>query len=192
MTAATQFMEATSPDGVVRVRVAPNGRTLWIGLSADAIRLPAAELARDIMCVNVLAIMMFQALKNRRAKREVAIYARFIAKCCSSRPRRQEGPAVTPAGAETRHVCGHTDDDVADRVLARLERIDALLADVPVDVRGEGGVVVSVDPAGRLAGLSLAPHCTTRYSVAELEKLLNNALTAAGESTGKCQFSLSA
>ena len=69
------------------------------------------------------------------------------------------------------------------QVLARVKRIEALLAGAPANVEwigGEGDVVVAADPGGRLAGLRLSPRCTTRYSAVELRGLLNGVLAAVG------------
>ena len=77
-------------------------------------------------------------------------------------------------------------DTLAGRVLARVKRIEALQAAARVNVEcasGEGDVVLSVDSAGRLVGLSLAPSCTTGYINVELEELLNSMLSAAGKTT---------
>ena len=181
MPAAAGVIEATSPDGVVRVRVACDGRTLWVGLSPAAMRLSAAELASDIVCVNVLATMMFQVSKNRRAQHELAVYARFVATCCGTR-RRQRQAGMASTAEDALQSSGEEYDRLTGQVLARVKRIEALLASAPANVEWVGGqdVVVSVDPGGRLAGLWLSPRCTTRYSAVELEDLLNGVLAAGG------------
>ncbi|BCO65383.1 hypothetical protein MINTM008_55470 (plasmid) [Mycobacterium intracellulare] len=156
--------------------------------------LSAAELAADIVCVSVLAYMRFELAQNLRARDEVAAYARFVATCCG-RHRRGTGPvaareesrdAARPAAVAPQErgvLAGRVlaRGVLAGRVLARVKRIEALLAAVPVSgesARDAGEVVVSVDSAGRLVGVSLPPECTVRYRAAELEEVLNRTLGA--------------
>jgi hypothetical protein len=90
---------------------------------------------------------------------------------------------VVPGVEDALQPPGEDYDGLGRQVLARVKRIDALLADAPANVEwigGERDVVVSADPAGRLAGLWLSPRCTTRYGAVELEVLLNSVLAAAG------------
>lgn len=152
-------------------------------------RLSAAELSADIVCVNVLAYLRFELAHNLRTHDEVAAYAGFVATCCG-RHRRGIGPvaargesrgAVWPAGAP------QEGGELAGRVLARVKRIEGLLAAAPrtnVEFASNDGdvVVLSLDSTGRLVSVSLAPGCTVRYSAAELEELINGALGAAGAS----------
>lgn len=175
---------AVSPGGLVRVRVGRDGRTVEIGLSAGAMVLSAAELAADIVCVSVLAYMRFELAQNLRARDEVAAYARFVATCCG-RHRRGTGPVAAREesrdAARPAAVAPQERGVLAGRVLARVKRIEALLAAVPVSgesARDAGEVVVSVDSAGRLVGVSLPPECTVRYRAAELEEVLNRTLGA--------------
>lgn len=146
--------------------------------------LSAAELAADIVCVSVLAYMRFELAQNLRARDEVAAYARFVATCCG-RNRRGTGPVAAREesrdAARPAAVAPQERGVLAGRVLARVKRIEALLAAVPVSgesARDAGEVVVSVDSAGRLVGVSLPPECTVRYRAAELEEVLNRALGA--------------
>lgn len=154
--------------------------------------LSAADLAADIVCVNVLAYLDFESSRNLRAHDEVAAYARYVATCCGVRRRPRPGGAVPlPAGEEAPgpawQAVGQGYGGLAGRVLNRVRRIEGLLAAVPrttVDyVSGAGDVVVSLDSAGRLAGVSLSAGCTSRYSAAELTALLNSMLGAAGRAT---------
>lgn len=146
--------------------------------------LSAAELAADIVCVSVLAYMRFELAQNLRARDEVAAYARFVATCCG-RHRRGTGPVAAREesrdAARPAAVAPQERGVLAGRVLARVKRIEALLAAVPVSgesARDAGEVVVSVDSAGRLVGVSLPPECTVRYRAAELEEVLNRTLGA--------------
>jgi hypothetical protein len=185
MTTAGGVTEAMSPGGAVRVRVGSDGRTLWVGLSPAAMRLPAADLASDIVRVNVLASMMFQASQNLRAQHELAVYARFVATCCGSR-RRQRQAGMASTAEDALQSSGEEYDRLTGQVLTRVKRIQALLAGAPANVEWVGGedVVVSVDPTGRLAGLWLSPRCTTHYNAVELAELLNSVLAAAGKTAG--------
>ncbi|WP_142279498.1 hypothetical protein [Mycobacterium arosiense] len=178
-------VEAVSPGGIVRVRVGRDGRTLGVRLSIGAMSLSAAELAADILCLNVLGYMRVELAQEVRARHEVVAYARFVAAHCG---RRRPG-AVPVAAKEVRgaalQAAAREHDGLARRVLDRMKRIEALLAAAPVNLQSasdEGDVVVSVDSAGRLVGLSLAPGCTSRHTAAELEELLNSALGVAGAS----------
>ena len=184
MATADGVVEAMSPGGVVRVRVGSDGRALRVGLSSVAMRLSAADLACDIVCVNVLASMTSQVSQNLRTQDELAVYARFVATCCGSRrPQRLAG--VAPAADDALQDSGEEHDGLNRQVLARVKRIEALLAGAPSNaewIGGENDVVVTADPAGRLAGLWLSPRCTTRYSAVELEDLLNGVLAAVGRS----------
>jgi hypothetical protein len=185
MAAAGRFVEAASPGGVVRVRVGCDGRTASVGLSQAAMCLSSADLANDVVCVNVLATMMFQVSQNVRAQHELARYARFVATCCGTQ-RRQRQTGMASTAEDPSQASGEEYDTLTGQVLARVNRIEALLACAPANVEWVGGqdVVVSVDPAGRLAGLWLSPRCTTRYSAVELEDLLNGVLAAAGGTAG--------
>ena len=185
MMATGGVIEAASPGGVVRVRVACDGRTASVGLSPAAMRLSSAELANDVVCVNVLATMMFQVSKNVRAQHELALYARFVATCCGTQ-RRQRQTGMASTAEDALQPSGEEYDRLTGQVLARVKRIEALLASAPANVEWVGGedVVVSVDPAGRLAGLWLSPRCTTRYGAVELEDLLNGVLAEAGGRAG--------
>ncbi|WP_136246264.1 hypothetical protein [Mycobacterium intracellulare] len=166
---------------------------MGVWLSAGAMGLSAAELAADIVCVNVLAYMGFELAANLRALGEVAAYARYVATCCGVRRRRRHpgGAVPRPAGEEARgaalQAVGQECGGLAGRVLNRVRRIEGLLAAGPrttVDyASGAGDVVVSLDSAGRLAGVSLSAGCTSRYSAAELTALLNSMLGAAGRAT---------
>ena len=185
MVAAGGVVEAASPGGVVRVRVGCDGRTASVGLSPAAMRLSSAELANDVVCVNVLAAMMFQVSQNLRAQHELALYARFVATYCGSR-RRQRQAGMASAAEDALQSSGEECDRLTGQVLARVKRVEALLAGAPANVEWVGGedVVVSVDSTGRLAGLWLSPRCTTRYSTVELEDLLNGVLAEAGGMAG--------
>ena len=185
MAAAGGVAEAASPGGVVRVRVGCDGRTASVGLSSAAMCLSSAELANDVVCVNVLATMMFQVSQNVRAQHELAVYARFVATCCGSR-RRQRQAGMASTARDALQPSGGEYDRLTGQVLTRVKRIEALLAGAPANVEWVGGedVVVSVDPTGRLAGLWLSPRCTTHYNAVELEELLNSVLAAAGKTAG--------
>jgi hypothetical protein len=185
MATAAGVTEAMSPGGAVRVRVGCDGRTASVGLSSAAMYLSSAELANDVVCVNVLATMMFQVSQNVRAQHELAIYARFVATCCGSR-RRQRQAGMASTARDALQSSGEEYDRLIGQVLTRAKRIQALLAGAPANVEWVGGedVVVSVDPTGRLAGLWLSPRCTTHYNAVELEELLNSVLAAAGKTAG--------
>lgn len=180
MPTAAGVTEAMSPDGVVRVRVGSDGRTLSVGLSPAAMRLSAAELASNIVRVNALAYMILQVSQKLRTYHDLAVYARFVAACCRAGCRQR--PAGVVSGVEiASQPPGEDYDELGRQVLARVQRIEALLAGTPAGVDwigGEGDVVVAADPAGRLAGLWLSPRCTTHYSALELEGLLNGVLAA--------------
>jgi hypothetical protein len=185
MVAAGGVVEAASPGGVVRVRVGCDGRTASVGLSPAAMRLSSAELANDVVCVNVLATMMFQVSQNLRAQRELALYARFVSTYCGSR-RRQRQADMASAAEDALQSPGEEYDRLTGQVRARVKHIETLLAGAPANVEWVGGedVVVSVESTGRLAGLWLSPRCTTRYSAVELEDLLNGVLAEAGGMAG--------
>jgi hypothetical protein len=185
MATGAGITEAMSPGGAVRVRVGSDGRTLWVGLSPAAMHLSSAELANDVVCLNVLASMMFQVSQNLRAQHELAVYARFVATCCGSR-RRQRQAGMASTAEDALQSSGEEYDRSTGQVLTRVKRIQALLAGAPVNVEWVGGedVVMSVDPTGRLAGLWLSPRCTTHYNAVELEELLNSVLAAAGKTAG--------
>jgi hypothetical protein len=126
--------------------------------------------------------MMFQASQKLRTHDELAVYACFVATRCRA-GRRHRPAGVVPGVEDALQPPGEDYDGLGRQVLARVKRIDALLADAPANVEwigGERDVVVSADPAGRLAGLWLSPRCTTRYGAVELEVLLNSVLAAAG------------
>jgi hypothetical protein len=182
MVIAAGVTEAMSPGGLVRVRVGSDGRTLWVGLLPAAMRLSAAELANNIVYVNALAYMMLQVSQKLRTQDDLAVYARFVATRC--RAGRRQRPACVVSGVEDAlQPPGQGYDGLCRQVLARVKRIEALLAGAPANVEwigGEDDVMVAADPAGRLAGLWLSPRCTTHYSAVELEGLLNCVLAAAG------------
>ncbi|KEP38775.1 YbaB/EbfC family nucleoid-associated protein [Mycobacterium kansasii] len=87
------------------------------------------------------------------------------------------------------------DKDLSARVIARIERVSAMLAKLRdemdgIDVEaigGDGDVVLSVNAEGQLTSLSLAPGCTTRYTHTALNELINTtideAVTAAAAET---------
>lgn len=182
MPTAAGVTEAMSPDGAVRVRVGSDGRTLWVGLSPAAMRHSAAELASGIVCVNVLAYLMFQVSEERRTQDELAVYARFVTTRC--RAGRRQSPAGFASGVvAASQPPGEDYDELGRRVRARVKGIEALLADAPASVEwigGERDVVVTADLYGRLSSLWLSPRCTTHYSADELEGLLNRVLASVG------------
>jgi len=182
MPTAAGVTEAMSPDGAVRVRVGSDGRTLWVGLSAAAMRLSAAELASSIVCVNVLACLVFQSYAELRTPDELAVFARFVAGRC--RAGRRQGPADSVSEVKAASQPPDQDRDKLDqRVRARVKGIEALLTDAPASVEwigGERDVVVTADLYGRLSSLWLSPRCTTHYSADELEGLLNRVLASVG------------
>lgn len=171
--------EASSPGGVVRVQVGTDGRTVRVRLSPWVMCLSAAELANDVVCVNTLAAMRIQVAQNTRTRAELAAYVAFADRCCGVR-RRQRSAARMPAVDVTATLdTGQDHKRVAAHAVARLKRIEQLLADVPAttdQVGGRGDVVVSVDAAGRLLGLWLSPCCMNLASAAELEDLINRVL----------------
>jgi hypothetical protein len=130
--------------------------------------------------------MMFQASQKLRTHDELAVYACFVATRCRA-GRRHRPAGVVSEVEDALQPPGEDYDGLSRQVLARVERIETQLADAPANVEWIGGdrdVVVSADPAGRLAGLWLSPRCTTRYSAVELEDLLNSVLVAAGRTAG--------
>jgi hypothetical protein len=141
--------------------------------------LSAAELANDVVCVNTLAAMRIQVAQNMRTRAELAAYVAFADRCCGIR-RRQRSAAITPVvDAMVTPYAVQDHQRAAELVMARLKRIEQLLADVPGTterVGGRGDVVVSVDAAGRLLGLWLSPCCMNLASAAELEDLINRVL----------------
>jgi YbaB/EbfC DNA-binding family protein len=83
------------------------------------------------------------------------------------------------------------DKDLRTSVVARVERVSAMLSKLldeidGIDVEavgGDGDVVLSVNYQGQLTSLSLAQGCTTRYTHLALAELINatidEAVTAA-------------
>lgn len=79
------------------------------------------------------------------------------------------------------------DKDLTANVIARVERVSAMLTKVledmaAVDVEADGGdgdVVLSVNSQGQLTSLSLAQGCTTRYTHSALSELINTTIDAA-------------
>jgi len=179
MAALGDTAEASSPGGVVRVRVGADGRTVRVRLSPWVMRLSAAELANDVVCVNTLAAMRMQVAQNMRTRAELAAYAAFADRCCGTR-RRQRSAAITPVvDAMVTPYAVQDHQRAAELVMARLKRIEALLADAPGTserVGGRGDAVASVDAAGRLLGLWLSPRCMNLASAAELEDVINRVL----------------
>ena len=186
--------EAASPGGVVRVRVGADGRTERVRLSPWVMQLSAAELANDIVCVNVLAAMMFQVSQDRRPQHQLSVYADFVTRFCGSRRRQNRTGRVPLIPALTQRL-SDDHDSLSRQLLARVKRIEDLLAGAPANVEfvgGQGDVVVSVDPAGQLANLWLSPRCMNLYRAADLEGLLNHVLATASVSDGANRLSMSA
>jgi DNA-binding protein YbaB len=87
------------------------------------------------------------------------------------------------------------DKELTASVIARVERISAMLSKVLEDIAavdveasgGDGDVVLSVNSQGQLTSLSLAQGCTSRYTHSALSELINTtideAVNAAAEET---------
>ena len=79
------------------------------------------------------------------------------------------------------------DKDLTASVIARVERVSALLAKVLEDIAavdveasgGDGDVVLSVNSQGQLTSLSLAQGCTSRYTHSALSELINSTIDEA-------------
>ncbi|MGH3969008.1 MAG: YbaB/EbfC family nucleoid-associated protein, partial [Mycobacterium sp.] len=79
------------------------------------------------------------------------------------------------------------DKDLTASVVARVERVSAMLSKVleemdAVDVEaigGDGDVTLSVNAQGQLMSLSLAQGCTTRYTHSALAELINTTIDEA-------------
>jgi hypothetical protein len=143
-------------------------------------RLSAAELASGIVCVNVLAYLMFQVSQGHRTQDELAVYARFVATRCRAGRRQRPAGLVSGVKAASQSL-GEDYDELGRLVRGRVKGIEALLAEAPANVEwigGERDVVVTADPCGRLSSLWLSPRCTTHYSAVELAGRLNRVLAA--------------
>jgi DNA-binding protein YbaB len=87
------------------------------------------------------------------------------------------------------------DKELTASVIARVERVSAMLSKVLEDIAavdveasgGDGDVVLSVNSQGQLTALSLAQGCTSRYTHSALSELINTtideAVNAAAEET---------
>jgi YbaB/EbfC DNA-binding family len=81
------------------------------------------------------------------------------------------------------------DKALTQSVVARIERVSAMLAKMIDDLRGidveasggDGDVVLAVNYEGQLTSLSLAQGCTTRYTAGGLSELINTTLEEAVE-----------
>ena len=79
------------------------------------------------------------------------------------------------------------DKELTASVIARVERVSAMLSKVlddiaAVDVEasgGDGDVVLSVNSQGQLTSLSLAQGCTSRYTHSGLSELINTTIDEA-------------
>ena len=79
------------------------------------------------------------------------------------------------------------DKELTASVIARVERVSAMLSKVlddiaAVDVEasgGDGDVVLSVNSQGQLTSLSLAQGCTSRYTHPGLSELINTTIDEA-------------
>jgi DNA-binding protein YbaB len=79
------------------------------------------------------------------------------------------------------------DKDLTASVIARVERVSALLSKVLEDIAavdveasgGDGDVVLSVNSQGQLTSLSLAQGCTSRYTHSVLSELINTTIDEA-------------
>jgi DNA-binding protein YbaB len=79
------------------------------------------------------------------------------------------------------------DKDLTASVIARVERVSALLSKVLEDIAavdveasgGDGDVTLSVNSQGQLTSLSLAQGCTSRYTHSGLSELINTTLDEA-------------
>jgi DNA-binding protein YbaB len=77
--------------------------------------------------------------------------------------------------------------DLTASVIARVERVSALLSKVLEDIAavdveasgGDGDVVLSVNSQGQLTSLSLAQGCTSRYTHSALSELINTTIDEA-------------
>lgn len=171
--------EASSPGGVVRVQVGTDGRTMRVRLSPWVMRLSAAELANDVVCVNTLAALRLQVAQNVRSRAELAAYATYVDRCCGIR-RWQRSVARMPAAvakATPRKCQDH--ERVAADVMKRVKRIEELLSCASATTKkcaGRSDLVVSVDSVGRLTALWLSRRCMQLASAAELEDVINRAL----------------
>lgn len=179
MAVSDDAAEASSPGGVVRVQVGTDGRTMRVRLSPWVMRLSAAELANDVVCVNTLAALRLQVTQNARTPAELAAYATYVDRCCGIR-RGQSSTARMPAAdaMATPHKCQDHKRVAAD-VMGRLKRIEALLSYASATTEkfaGRSDLVVSVDTAGRLTRLWLSRRCMHLASAAELEDVINRAL----------------
>jgi len=81
------------------------------------------------------------------------------------------------------------DKDLTADVLARVERVSAMLSKILSDLKnidmeavgGDGDVILSVNHLGQLMSLSLAQGCTRRYTHVSLADLINSTLEQAVE-----------
>lgn len=178
MAASGETAEASSPGGVVRVQVGTDGRTMRVRLSPWAMRLTAAELANDVVCVNTLATMRIQVTQNARIPAELAAYATYVERCCGTRRGQPSVPRMPVVDSTATPYAGQDHKRGDTRAITRLKRIKQLLADVPAltESVADDDVVVSVDAAGRLLSLWLSPRCMNLASAAELEGLINRVL----------------
>ena len=79
------------------------------------------------------------------------------------------------------------DKELTASVIARVERVSAMLSKVLEDIAavdveasgGDGDVTLSVNSQGQLTSLSLAQGCTSRYTHSGLSELINTTLDEA-------------